>query len=225
VLLNDFAAQALALPALASEDLWHLGGPRAAQARQPAPRCVLGPGTGLGVAALLSDTDPVVGEGGHVTLAAVTEREWRVLGVLRARYGHVSAERVISGMGLVDLHAALVELDGGRAIDSAREVVAAAERGEAPAVEALALFFRFLGTVAADAALTFGARGGVYLSGGILPRMPDAVRASDFYDRFLSKGRFRTYLETVPVHLVVHSDPAFLGLAERARALQAARHP
>ncbi len=212
-LVNDFAAQALALPELAADDLVPLGGPAEAPAPE-APLAVLGPGTGLGVAALLADGTPLVGEGGHVTLPAASEAEAAVLARLRARYGHVSAERVLSGAGL----AALYELHGGGPATAAT-VTAAARRGERAAAEALEAFFGFLGTVAGDVALTFGARGGVYLTGGILPRLVPELLASTLYARFLAKGRLRGYLEAVPLRLVVHPDAAFLGLARRAREL------
>ena len=216
VLLNDFAAQALALPELAADDLVPLGGPAEA-ADATAPLAVLGPGTGLGVAALLAQGTPLVGEGGHVTLPAVTGDEAEVLEGLRHRYGHVSAERVLSGEGL----AAVYQAVGGRNARSPSEVTTAARDRDPAAEKALALFFGFLGTVAGDVALTFGARGGVYLAGGILPRLVPELRQSDLYPRFVSKGRFREYLEAVPLRLVTHPDPALLGLARLARQMRA----
>jgi glucokinase len=220
-LINDFAAQALALPALGRDDLVRLAGP-ATPADAGGMRAVLGPGTGLGVAALLPDGRPLVGEGGHATLAARTDEEWDTLRALQRSYGHVSAERALSGMGLVDLHAVHAARLGAPACRSAAEVTAAAAAGEPAAEAALSQFFAFLGTVAGDVALTFGALGGVYLAGGILPRLVERARASDLSERFLSKGRFQAYLEGIPLHLVVHPEPALLGLAHRARALEKA---
>ncbi|WP_119167856.1 glucokinase [Algihabitans albus] len=212
-LLNDFAAQALALPELSADDLIPLGGPR--RPDTSALLAVLGPGTGLGVAALLPDDTPLVGEGGHVTLPAVTREEADVLAGLRQRYGHVSAERVLSGEGLVTLYRAV----GGTRAGTAAEVTAAVRLHDPAATKAICFFFAFLGTVAGNVALTFGARGGVYLTGGILPRLVPELRGADLYQRFLSKGRFRSYLEAIPLQLVVHSDPALLGLARYARRL------
>ena len=216
LLLNDFAAQALALPELAADDLVPLGGP-GESADSAAPLAVLGPGTGLGVAAILADGTPLVGEGGHVTLPATTAEEAEVLETLRRRYGHVSAERVLSGEGLASLY----QVVGGRQACSPAEVTTAARDRDPAAEKALALFFGFLGTVAGNVALTFGARGGVYLAGGILPRLVPELRHSDLYLRFVSKGRFRQYLEAIPLRLVSHADPALLGLARLARQMRA----
>lgn len=213
LLLNDFAAQALALPQLAAEDLVSLGGPT--EADPEAPRAVLGPGTGLGIAALLPDDIPLVGEGGHATLAAATDEEADLLADLRRLYGHVSAERVLCGDGLVTLYRTL----GGNHAVTAADVTAAVRQQDPVAIEALKFFFGFLGTVAGNVALTFGARGGIYLTGGILPRLVSEVSDAGLYERFVSKGRFRIYLEGIPLRLVIHSNPALLGLARQARRL------
>lgn len=212
-LLNDFAAQALALPELAADDLIPLGGPT--EGDPAAPLAVLGPGTGLGVAALLPDGTPLVGEGGHVTLAATTGEEAALLADLSRQYGHVSAERLICGEGLVTLYRAV---GGSRAVTAA-EVTAAVRQQDTAATKAIGFFFAFLGTVAGNVALTFGARGGVYLTGGILPRLLPELSRAGLYERFVSKGRFRVYMEAIPLRLVVHSNPALLGLTRRARAL------
>jgi len=168
----------------------------AARRRRARPWGCVGPGTGLGVSGLVFAPDgtdiPLAGEGGHATLAAQTPLEWELLRILQRRYGHVSAERVLSGQGLVDLYHALRErlTLGGRDVSQAAHVTALAlEEGDALALQALELFCGFLGTVAGDLALTLGARGGVYLGGGIVPRLGAWFEQSGFRARFEAKGR------------------------------------
>lgn len=218
LMLNDFSALALALPALPPQALRAVGGGTAAP---DAPRALIGPGTGLGVSGLLpvgggAEAWPLSGEGGHVTLAASTEREFRVIQVLQARYGHVSAERVLSGPGLVDLYHALLALEGKRGIEIVSPAQVLERAGELPgstANEALELFCGFLGSVAGDLALTLGARGGVYVGGGIVPRLGERLKASTFRERFEAKGRFRGYLQAIPTWVIDGAAPALLGAA------------
>lgn len=215
VLVNDFAAVALAVPRLAGDQLLALGG---GAGRTGAPVAVLGPGTGLGCATLLPGDRVLVGEGGHVTLPAVDEREAALIALLRRRFDHVSAERVLSGPGLIALHGAVSQLEGHEApvARDGAEVVAAASAGCPAALGTLDAFFGFLGTVAGNLVLTVGAQGGLYLAGGILPRLVEPLRASRFGERFRAKGRFRDYLAEVPLRLIVEPDPAFHGLANLA---------
>jgi len=212
--INDFAAVAWAVPAFAPADLRPVGGGEAASG---APAVVLGPGTGLGVAGHVpyrgGDT-VVVGEGGHVSMAPATGREAEVLAAARAELGHVSAERFLSGEGLVRLYRILARLDGVEAPERT-----AAEIGDRAAAEdcplcgaAVDMFCDMLGTVAGNLALTFGACGGVYLAGGIVPKLGDRFAGSRFRERFEAKGRFRDYLARIPTAIVVHPEPAFLGL-------------
>jgi glucokinase len=219
VVINDFTALALALPDLQPAELRQLGG---ATAVAGAPLALIGPGTGLGVSGLLPTHAPgrwvaLQGEGGHVTLAAANAREAAVLQVLRERFGHASAERAVSGQGLEALHAALVVLAGpptGAALTAAEISERALAGADAPCVEALALFCAFLGNVAGNLALTLGARGGVYIGGGIVPRLGDAFARSPFRERFEDKGRFRGYLEPIPVWVIVSEvSPALRGAA------------
>lgn len=212
--VNDFGAIAWAVPGLAQEDLVPIGGGRPVP---DAPVAVLGPGTGLGVAGLIPARDgPLVlaTEGGHVTMAAADEREGALIDRLRRRVGHVSAERVLSGAGLVQLYETVAELDAWPApARDAAAVVAHALAGDCPAsAAALATFCDMLGTMAGNVALTLGARGGVYLAGGIVPRFVDYLRGSAFRARFEAKGRFSDYLAKIPTWVIVHPDPAFLGL-------------
>lgn len=219
LVINDFTALALSLTELRPSDLRPMGG--AAPVRG-APMALLGPGTGLGVSGLLPKAAGDVwsalnSEGGHVTLAAADDLDARVLSVLRQRFGHVSAERVLSGPGLVNLHDALCRLAGVVAQQLApAEVSAAAIAGTDPrCVEAARLFASFLGNVAGNLALTLGARGGVYIAGGVVPHLGPAFDAGIFRRQFEDKGRFAAYLKPVPVWLITSAAPALIG-ASRA---------
>ena len=218
LVLNDFAALARGLPAAPRGELTRVGGGSAVAG---APLAVLGPGTGLGVAGLLPGPTgplPVVGEGGHVSLSAGNAEEERVIAQLRARFGHVSAERALSGAGLVNLHRACCELDGRDAgeLDPAAISDRARAGSDPDCVRALALFFAFLGSVAGDLALTLGARGGVFIAGGIVPRLGDAIAGSAFRDRFEAKGRFRSYLQRIPTRVVADASRLALRGADLA---------
>ena len=221
VVVNDFTALALALPTLPSAHLRQVG---PGQALAQAPIALIGPGTGLGVSGLLPSGRigawlPISGEGGHVSVAADNETEFAVLSVLRQRHGHASAERVISGPGLVALYEALRQLqpEPGAALGAADAagIVGAALAGTDPrASEALNLFCGFLGSVAGNLALTLGARGGVYLGGGIVPRLGPWFAASAFRRRFESKGRFQAYLADIPTWVIdAPLSPALQGAA------------
>ncbi len=214
---NDFSALALALPCLRDDELLHLGG---GPALPGAARALIGPGTGLGVSGLLPEAGggwrALDSEGGHATLCASNEREWRVLDQLQQRFGHASAERVLSGPGLVWTYEALCALDGAtpRYSQPHELTEAALSLGDSLAEETLALFFGFLGAMAGNLALTLGARAGVYLGGGVLPRMAGALQRSCFMERFLAKGRMRPLLEQMPVYLITAQEsPALRGMA------------
>jgi glucokinase len=154
-------------------------------------------------------------------MAATSHREDAVIDYLRRQFGHVSAERVISGGGLENLYRAVGALDG---IDApkrnAAEITKTALDGNCPiATTALDLFCAMLGTIAGNVALMFSARGGVYIAGGIAPRFTEFMARSEFRARFEHKGRFRTYLEAIPSNVIVHPAATFMGLrsiAERA---------
>lgn len=225
VFLNDFTALALALPRLPAQHLRQVGGAAAVPGTAVG---LIGPGTGLGVSGLVfppgsTDGVPLAGEGGHVTLAAQTAQEADVIALLRERYGHVSAERAVSGAGLVDLYHALRQLGqcGGREVTEAAQVTALAlGQHDALALQALELFCGFLGSVAGDLALTLGAKGGIYLGGGIVPRLGAWFDGSGFRARFEGKGRFQGYLASIPCWVV---DPAGApALYGAARALDLA---
>ena len=217
--LNDFEALAHAVPALQPADLYAVG---SGSPMPGATLAVIGPGTGLGVSGLVSDGQGgwrvIAGEGGHVTLAACTPRESSMLAVLRERFGHVSAERALSGPGLVNLYEAVCVLDGETpdALEPAQVLTRSqpgAEGHDTQCEEAVNTFAALLGTVAGNLALTLGARGGVFIGGGIVPRLGERFATLPFRARFDDKGRFRFYLEAVPVWVITARAPALLGAA------------
>ena len=213
-IINDFEAVAYSLPSLAPPDLVGIGG---GKAEPGAPMAVLGPGSGLGAACLVPEAEKhivISSEGGHTMLAGANDREDEIIKQLRSRFGHVSAERVVSGDGLENIYQAIVALDGlALAPRSAADITKSALAGDCPvAHEALATFCAFLGSFAGNIALTFGARGGVYIAGGVSPRIVDFLSRSEFRNRFEAKGRLRPYLEAIPSYVIVHPAAAFLGL-------------
>jgi glucokinase len=225
LVLNDFEALAYAVPVLGPSDLWQVGSGHAVPG---ASLAVIGPGTGLGVSGLVSDGHGgwrvVVGEGGHVSLPAGNVRESSLLSVLRDRFGHVSAERALSGPGLVNLYEAACVLDGEppAGLEPAQVMAGAFATGAArntQCVEAMTTFAALLGNVAGNLALTLGARGGVFIGGGIVPRLGARFAQLPFRERFVAKGRFRDYLEAIPTWVITADAPALLGAA---RALDAA---
>lgn len=214
--VNDFTANALAVPQLKVDERLAIGG---GTAIADAPIAVLGPGTGLGVGGLVptrSGRVALAGEGGHATMAAFDNQESEVLARLRRRFGHVSAERVLSGQGLVNLYQALAEIAGVAAESYTPAQISDRAIGEREPLcrEALATFCAMLGSLAGNLALTLGARGGVYIAGGIVPRLGTRFTESKFRERFESKGRFRTYLSAIPTYVITAPVPAFLGLIE-----------
>lgn len=237
VVLNDFTALALALPCLPAQSLRQVGG---GMAVPNAAIGLLGAGTGLGVSGLLPNgTDgwlPLSGEGGHVSLAAQSALEFAVIQYLQQRFGHVSAERVLCGQGLVNVVQALQALSSDsahtRATASSTSRLALSTPAEvmqqdqidATATQALDVFCAFLGTVAGDLALTLGARGGIYIGGGIVPRLaPARFAASPFRARFEAKGRFSHYLQAIPVWVIdspvspaLHGASAALSISSNA---------
>lgn len=218
--LNDFEALAWSLPQLQPSHLRAIG-PLAIDAGhcpdEPL-KAVMGPGTGLGLAACLrtaSGWQALATEGGHATLAAHDPLERAILDVMASEWPHVSAERLLSGSGLPLLDRALREVKGHApqpGLHAALLVEQALTGRDPQAIETLTVFCNWLGSFAGSAVLTLGARGGLFLGGGILPRIEGLLQASQFRERFCAKGRFSRYLEQVPTVLVVHPNPALLGL-------------
>ncbi|MDT8998281.1 glucokinase [Paucibacter sp. APW11] len=218
LLLNDFEALALALPGLRPTQLRCHGA-------APDPRgtlAVIGPGTGLGVAGLLqlgSRWVPLPGEGGHATLAPADDFESALLAQARREFTHVSAERLLSGIGLPLLHRCVAAVLGQPAEAlSAEQIVQRGLAGQdAVAGRTVDQFCALLGSFAGSVALTLGARGGVYIGGGIVPRLGDRFFASAFRERFEAKGRFQAYLAQIPSALITDTLVALDGAAQALR--------
>jgi len=215
--VNDFAALALALPTLRPDELRPIGGGTAAPG---APLALLGPGTGLGVSGLMRGANGagsvLSGEGGHVTLAAADDAEAAVIDWLRGRFGHVSAERALSGQGLENLYQAWSALHGHTAepLSAVQISERGLQRSDQACDAAVELFLSLLGNVAGNLALTLGARGGVYIGGGIVPRLAARIDASQLRRRFEDKGRFADYLSRIPLWLIQPGgEPALRGAA------------
>ena len=224
-LLNDFGAVAWAVPSISADDRITVHGDAGAPMRGPVT--VLGPGTGLGLAMLVgtaeSSWNVVETEGGHVSFAPLGDEEQVIASWISARFGRVSNERLLCGTGLSHIEAALAGEDPGSPLERSlamREpgaiVAAALEGHDLLARRALARFCAVLGSVAGDAALIHGART-VMIAGGIVPRFVPFLRSSAFRERFLAKGRFATYLESVAIHVVTHPHPGLLGAAVALR--------
>jgi glucokinase len=213
--VNDFAANAVAVPHLGADDVLKVGG---GVPIKDAPIGVIGPGTGLGVSAFVPSASGgamIAGEGGHVTMAPATAQESALLDLMRSRFDHVSAERVLSGPGLVNLYNAMCELAGTPAASySADQITNEAVWNADPRTrDATALFCAMLGTAAGNLALTIGARGGIYISGGIVPRLRAFFAQSEFRARFEAKGRLNPYVAAIPTYVIIRPLPVLLGAA------------
>lgn len=220
-LMNDFAAQAACLPHLTPGELVAIGG----LAPKHGVKAAVGPGTGLGVAALLPDGDgwrPLAGEGGHVELAAAAPREAAAFDVVRRARGRVSAEDVLSGPGLARLHGALAAVDGldDPAMDPA-DIAARAEAGDERAADTVRLFLAMLARFAGDVALTFGATGGAYLCGGVVPRLLGRLDADAFRASFEAKRPHEAMMRAVSTGVVVSPVAGLIGCAAAARRSRA----
>jgi glucokinase len=220
-LINDFAAQALACPLLEPEDLKPIG--PALRPGVDCPLVVMGAGTGFGVAGLArADRGDVAvaTEGGHASFAPQDDVEIELWRVLKARFGRVSNERLLSGAGLHDIYEALADMDGATITLSDEKQVIENAGVDDLAARAIERFCAILGSVAGDLALSFGARGGVFISGGIAPRLGERLAASRFRERFEDKGRLRPYLEQIPTSLVLHPYPAIVGAARELQQME-----
>lgn len=215
LVINDFKAVARSIPELAADRLQAIGG---GSLKKGAPAVVLGPGTGLGVSALVFAGDKptaIQTEGGHIGFAPSDRVEMQILERLWEKYDRVSVERLLSGPGLVNLYESLAAINK-RSIEPLQPeaVTQRALSGECQdCKEALNRFFGILGSVAGDLALAVGAEGGVYIAGGILPRMLDEFRHSDFRARFESKGRFSQYVSAMATIVVCEPYPGLIGSA------------
>ena len=221
-LINDFAAQALACPMLSGEALRPIG--PALRGAPNAPMVVLGAGTGFGVAGLArserGDT-PISTEGGHAAFAPIDDIEVEIWNRFRERHGRVSIERILSGRGIFELYGDLAKMRQAEAgLANEKQVFEAASKGDPLAGETLDRFAAILGSVCGDLALSFGARGGVFVSGGIAPRMADRLGAGAFRARFEDKGRLSPYVQQIPTSLVTHPYPAIIGAARELALME-----
>jgi len=212
-LVNDLAALAWGVPSLTDGDVVSIGD---GYCDPGSPVVLLAPGTGLGIACYIPGAEgPHVlsSEGGHATLAAGDSAEASVIEFLRHRFDHVSAERVLSGGGLVNLYEALGGHEGRAGAATPEEIVRGALQGDnRHAGEAVDMFCGFLGSFAGDLALLFGAKGGVQLGGGIGPRLVSVLKSSAFREKFVRKGRFESYATRIATRVIVRPEPTFLGL-------------
>lgn len=222
LVINDFTALAMSLPALTPTDLRTLGGGAAVAG---APIALLGPGTGLGVSGLIPTPagrySALSGEGGHATLAAMNAAEATLIGILREQFQHVSAERVLSGSGLVSLYGAVCTMEGvsARALRPSDVTNEAIAGSDAQCVAAVRFFTGFLGSVAGNLALTLGSFGGVYVGGGVVPRLGAAFDETLFRQSFEHKGRYQGFLASIPVWLITASNPALVGASQALDSL------
>jgi glucokinase len=215
LIVNDFTALAMGIPSLAPSDLMQVGG------GAPAPKAVvgvLGPGTGLGVSGVIPTEDGFVtlgSEGGHVNFAPADEREFAILQYAWREWRHVSNERLISGPGMELIHQALAQRNGvSDPPRSAADIISGAlDQKDALCLEVLECFCGMLGGAAANLAVTLGAFGGIFIGGGIVPRMGEWFARSPFRARFEAKGRFSTYLSDIPTYVITTTNPAFHGVA------------
>ncbi|MBI3523549.1 MAG: glucokinase [Betaproteobacteria bacterium] len=215
LVLNDFEALALSLPALAENDYQVVGAARPAAGL---PMAVIGPGTGLGVAGVVPCRNgwvAIPGEGSHATLAAADDFEAEILRAARGEFSHVSAERLLSGIGLPVLLRAVCVVQGVPRVDlSSEQISALGASGSDPQCRTtMELFFAFLGGFAGNIALAFGARGGIFIGGGIVPNLTDFLLSSRFRERFEAKGRFQPYLADIATAIITAPYAALRGLA------------
>ncbi len=223
-LINDYAAQAWAVTCMTEQDYVAIGTATVdTETAATASVGVLGPGTGLGIGGFVRQDKTFIAlqtEGGHANFAPTNEIEMEILKVLMHKYGRVSNERLLSGQGLVDLYHALAQIESQPATElEAAEISAAAVAGkDMLCVNTLNQFCATLGSVAGDLALLLGAKAGVYIAGGIVPRFVEFFKQSPFRKRFEAKGRFSAYNAAIPTRLIIAEQPGLLGAAAHQRA-------
>jgi len=227
-LINDFVAQAMSIALLGVDDVVQVGGAGWQPAADGESRnyCVLGPGTGLGVGGLVvrdGRNYPLATEGGHASFAPNSPEQIRILEILSAQFGRVSNERLVCGPGLVNIHRAICEIAGtDPGLLQPAEVSARAAEGDALASRAVEVFLEIFGAVAGDAVLVQGAWDGVFLTGGLVPRLLQQLQHSGFRQRFESKGRFSATMSQIPSMAITHPCPGLLGATAYALDLQRA---
>ena len=214
-ILNDFTALALSLPVLKADDLMSVGAGSPVLGKSIG---LIGAGTGLGVSGLIPNPHgytPIEGEGGHMTMPAFNAREAELISLAKKRFPHLSAERLLSGSGLSLLYEVIAEANGvSHQALLPHEISQRGIAGNCPLCkEAIDTFCAMLGTVAADVALVLGARGGIYIGGGIIPKLGEYFVSSPFRERFEEKGRFSSYLSKIPTWVIRAPWPGLMGAA------------
>jgi len=214
VVINDFEALAASVPTLSGAQLASL---RAGTADPTSISLVVGPGTGLGVGGYVPAGKGawavISGEGGHVGFAPNTEQEVRLWQRMREKYGRVSNERVLNGAGLVNVYRFLADEAGWQVGEvDAPEISKRALAGEEIAINTVLMFFDILGSATGDLALAYGSRGGVYIGGGITPKLLDFARRSNLVNRFLDKGRVSAILQSIPIWVILEERAALYGV-------------
>ncbi|HTV98112.1 MAG TPA: glucokinase [Steroidobacteraceae bacterium] len=227
VLVNDFAVLAFAAEVLVEKDLRTIG--PEIKGLERATITILGPGTGFGVSCLARHQDrsvPMATEGGHIGFAPSDEGELAVLQSMWKQFGRVSVERILSGSGLEALYRTLEQLAGRapRALTAA-QITTHAVKDDAGCRAALSMFCSVFGAVAGDLALAHGARGGVYIAGGIAQKIEGFLARSEFRRRFEDKGRLSPVAAAIPTRLIVNPDVAMLGAARAAVVLASEAAP
>jgi glucokinase len=219
LIVNDFTALAMALPGFRSEDLMQVGG---GKPQANAVAGVLGPGTGLGVSGVIPTVDGFVtlgSEGGHVNFAPSDEREFAILQYAWREWRHVSNERLISGPGMEIIYRALAQRNGAHMANevkmrsSAEIITGALDQHDPLCLEVLECFSGMLGGAAANLGVTLGAFGGIFIGGGIVPRMGEWFKTSPFRARFEAKGRFTDYVAQIPTYVIMTPNPALNGVS------------
>ena len=212
LIINDFTAQSLSINALNENDfiVLHQG-----EAEPGAPILVIGPGTGLGVGVLIRSGNywlPVPTEGGHVSFSPMTELEIKIFDRLKSLYGHVSAERIVSGPGLQNLFRIMGFIEGKEISQwDSLKIVQAAKKGDLFALRVTSVFFEIFATTVGNACLTIGARGGVVIAGGVIPKMIGLIQKSSFLTRLKDKGRVSDYLSHIPVRVIMDDTSGLHG--------------
>ncbi len=220
-IINDFEAVAHGITELSSDEFVQIGGGEAVPNKAIG---ILGAGTGLGVAALAPHENGYVvldTEGGHADYSPINDLQSAVVSCLRARFGRVSLERLLSGKGLLNIYSALCSIEDVKMeFDTPADIVAAAlNNAETKALQTLNMFCEGIGAASGNLALTFGAKGGIYIAGGVIPRFQEFFISSAFRSKFEDKGRFVSYLKPIPVYLVVRENLGLLGAAIKLRKI------
>ena len=220
-IINDFEAVAHGITELSSDEFVQIGGGEAVHNKAIG---ILGAGTGLGVAAVAPHENGYVvldTEGGHADYSPINDLQSAVVSCLRARFGRVSLERLLSGKGLLNIYSALCSIEDVKMeFDTPADIVAAAlNNADTKALQTLNMFCEGIGAASGNLALTFGAKGGIYIAGGVIPRFQDFFISSAFRSKFEDKGRFVSYLKPIPVYLVIRENLGLLGAAIKLRKI------